>query len=85
MSSSRELPDAEITHTTVSRAVIGAVAEAEGVDEIDLHPPLFEAVDPDALDNLFHNTTGRVQFDYLGYTVAVDQDGAVDLSRREDT
>ena len=85
MSSSRELPDAEKTYTNLSRAVIGAVAEAEGVDELDLEPPLFEAVNPDALNNLFHNATGRVQFNYLGYTVDVDQDGTVDLAGEEDT
>ncbi|ELY56279.1 hypothetical protein C491_15067 [Natronococcus amylolyticus DSM 10524] len=85
MSESQEFSGGEQTHTKLSSEVIAAVAEAEGVSEIDLEPPLFEAVNPDALNNLFHNATRRVQFDYLGYTVTVDQDGTVDLAGEEDT
>lgn len=39
---------------TPVQTVVGALAEAEGVDATDL-PPLFETIDPDALNRLFHN------------------------------
>lgn len=35
-----------------TEAIVEALAEAAGIDPIDL-PPLYESVDPDALDQLF--------------------------------
>lgn len=71
---------------TPSEAVVDAVAEAEGADPTTL-PPLFDAVDPDALDSLFETTsvapaasTAQVTFSYAGYEVTVEADGAVDLA-----
>jgi hypothetical protein len=56
---------------TASEAVVAAVADRAGVDRTDL-PPLFEAVDPDALDALFADRRpGRVAFEYAGYEVTV--------------
>ncbi len=74
--------------TPPSSAVVSAVAAAEGVDETAL-PPLFHAIDPDALDSLFHQdcttdarprTSGTVEFRYAGYVVSVSTAGDVDLS-----
>lgn len=56
---------------SVTEKVITAVAEREGVDEQDLRQPLYDVVDPDALDNIFRNGAGRVTFEYLGYDVVV--------------
>lgn len=61
-----------------SQAVIQAVADAEGVDPVDL-PPVFESIDPDALDQVVSRIEGHVRFDYCGYTVTVDQHGVTDL------
>ena len=61
-----------------SQAVILAVADAEGVDSIDL-PPLSEAIDPDVLDQLPFQNAGEIRFNYQGYTVTVDHRGVVDL------
>lgn len=41
----------------MSEAVIAAVADAKGVDPLDLDP-LYTELDPDALDNLFRPTFG---------------------------
>jgi hypothetical protein len=60
-----------------SEAVVAAVAANEGVSETELERPLFEVVDPDALDSLFRWGTGRVTFEYLGYEVTVESGGAV--------
>jgi len=74
----------EMTTAKLSEAVIVAVAEEEGVDEQELDSLLFEVIDPDALDSLFRNSAGRVQFDYLEYKVTVDHKGVVDVDEAED-
>ena len=64
-----------------SERVVRAVAAAEGVDPVALSVPLFEAIDPDALDALFATprASGRVSFAYCGYLVTVTANGEVDL------
>jgi len=74
----------EMNTGKLSEAVIAAVAEAEGVDEQELDSPLFEMINPDALDSLFHNSAGRVQFKYLDYNVTVDHNGVVDVAEAEE-
>lgn len=63
-----------------STTVVEAVARRVGSDPLDL-PPLFEAVDTDALDALVANSTGPIEvtFEYQGYTVTVQGDGRVDV------
>ncbi|WP_121822015.1 HalOD1 output domain-containing protein [Halostella salina] len=66
-----------------SERVVESVARTEGVDPVDLQPPLNDVVDLDALDALFApvggvpRTDGRVEFRYDDYLVAVDADGTV--------
>lgn len=60
-------------------AVVETVAKAAGDDPMEL-PPLYEAIDPTALDTLFTGSAPapkRVEFAYYGYTVAVHQDGQI--------
>lgn len=67
----------------LSQAVVDAVARREKVEPVDLEPPLYEAVDPDALDALFednHTTPGTISFMYKGYRVEVDSAGTVRLN-----
>lgn len=66
-----------------SQRVPRRVASVLNVDVLEL-PPLYESVDPDALDGLFANhdglsrtRTGTVSFAYAGCTVFVDADGTV--------
>lgn len=74
----------------VSDSVVEAVAEAEGVDPLELTPPLFEVIDPDALDQVFAPTPtdgrmeGQVTFSYKGYNVTVHGDGYVSVESREE-
>ena len=66
----------------LSQVVVEAVASAEGVDPLDLEVPLYDAVDPDALDALFESggaVDGRVEFEYYGYDVTATGDGRVTL------
>ncbi|WP_135806995.1 HalOD1 output domain-containing protein [Halorussus marinus] len=69
---------------SVSQCVVEAVAEAEGVAPTELSPPLYEVVDPDALDRLFAPrpapSGGRVVFSYNDYEVIVDAAGDVSVS-----
>ena len=66
-----------------TQKVIRRIAEAEEVSPEELSPPLFEVIDPDALDQLFGNTMtagrmeGKVIFTYSGYEVTVSGDGHV--------
>lgn len=78
-------PDA-MPGSRLSEAVVEAVADAEGVSPLELRPPLFEVVDPDALDKLFPlpsleqgRTEGHVTFEYCGYEVTVQPDGVISV------
>ena len=73
---------------TMSLAVIGAVAEREGVDVLEL-PPLHEAIDPEALDALFppnsadaERSAEELTFSYQGYSITISADGEITLDGR---
>ncbi|WP_226006300.1 HalOD1 output domain-containing protein [Natrinema salinisoli] len=79
---------------SISFDVIAAVAEAEGIDPVELEPPeydaLYDVINPEALDSLFatrengkERPTGRVEFHFCGYDVVVTNDGDVDVSDRD--
>ncbi|EMA45960.1 HalOD1 output domain-containing protein [Halobiforma nitratireducens] len=61
----------------VCERIVTAVAALEDVDPAEL-PPLYEAVDPDALTAAFAETeggtarSGRIEFPYAGYEVSVE-------------
>jgi hypothetical protein len=65
----------------VSLAVVEALAEARGVSPLELDPPLFDAVDPEALDELFAASDavskGRVVFTVDDHEVTVTADDDV--------
>ncbi|MFC7081047.1 HalOD1 output domain-containing protein [Halorussus caseinilyticus] len=68
----------------LSTAVIDAVADAADLDPAEIGTPLYDQIDPDALDNLFsdkHNGmprgSGHVVFHLLDYEVTVYSDGYV--------
>lgn len=71
----------------LSRAVVEAVSNAEGVDATEL-TPLYTAIDPDALESLFkpevlgedQQVDGEIRFSYHGYEVRVTASGEVDLT-----
>ncbi|WP_049890639.1 HalOD1 output domain-containing protein [Natrinema versiforme] len=78
-------PDGEVSPT---QAIIEAIAAEEGVDVTDVEPPaydsLFTVVNPEALDELFHTTTGTasgvaVRLEYEGYEVVVRPGGDIEV------
>lgn len=68
-----------------SLAVVEAVERATGRSAVpdgsgDSLPPLYEAVDPDALDDLFRpdgRFDGSLSFTYCGHSVTVEHDGTI--------
>ena len=74
----------------VSEAIVDAVADAKGVSTLDVHPPLYEAIDPDALDEIVGSmprsgsaSAGHVAFPYSGYEVVVSASGEVSVTETD--
>lgn len=69
----------------LSRAVLEAVALAEETDPAELAEPLYDAIDPEALDDLFRpsgqggSSRGQVAFVYHDYVVTACSTGRVDI------
>ena len=75
---------------SVTSTVLDEVAKREGVDPLELSPPLSDAIDPDALEALLADSISgerrediRVDFRYCGYNVAVEGNGEIDISNEE--
>lgn len=79
-----------VVDQSVTQAVVAAVADADGVSPVEVTPPLYEAIDPDALETVVASMTsgpdepaGRVEFAYSGYEVVVTEDGEVSVTPSE--
>lgn len=75
--------DAADEITPLSMAVIDAIADREGVDPVDLEPPLYDVIDLDALDSLVRGpaqSTIEITFQYGEYDVRVTNHGDIDVS-----
>lgn len=71
-----------------SQAIVERVAACEGVDHTEL-VPLYEAIDPDAVDRLVetslrNDSALQIEFTYHGYDVTVTGGGVVHLASEED-
>lgn len=67
----------------VSEAIIDAVAAEKGVDPVELTPPVFQYVDPDALDAMFKSADDslEVTFTAWGRPVTVESErGGYDVT-----
>ena len=69
---------------SLSTRVLETVADKRGCTPIELERPLFDAIDPDALDALFSgdSRSGAVEFSYLGYRIIVSSEGDVTVEAR---
>jgi len=69
--------------TRPSDIVLSALATHEDCTELDIDTPLYEVIEPDALDKLFHGFgkpdghSVSVSFSMLGYDIDVHGDGRV--------
>lgn len=75
-------------NVSLSDRIVRAVAAEDGVEPLELPTPLYEAIDPDALEALFQPSgTSKndsklvVTFPYGGYSVTVTN-GEVSLTER---
>ena len=76
---------ADASDEPTGRVVVDAVAAVSNT-AVEGLTPIFEVVDPDALDALFtQSSTGRATFEYEGYGVCVFADGTVAISDLADT
>lgn len=57
------------TQSSPSLEIVDRVAEMEEQDPLDL-PPLYDSIDPDALDRL--SKSNKIQFEYAGYKITID-------------
>ncbi|GAA0681924.1 HalOD1 output domain-containing protein [Natronoarchaeum mannanilyticum] len=71
-------------NTTVTRRIVERVSEITDEEATEL-PPLYNAVDPEALGELVDSASNHAQslkitFTYVGHKVTVDETGAVRVS-----
>jgi hypothetical protein len=71
----------------VTTAIVKRVASITGQD-IDQVPPLYETIDPDALEALVDSTNASatslsIAFEYAGHHVTVTGDGTVHVGSAE--
>lgn len=62
---------------SITAAVLTAVTEATGTKPAT---PLYEAIDPDALEDLYQHASPKVSFEYVGYRVTIHSDRTVTVS-----
>lgn len=70
----------------VSAAVAATVADAEDIDLDELSPPLYDAIDTDALNDLIATTDSatRLSFAYHGHEITVRGDRHVSIDEHRE-
>jgi hypothetical protein len=61
--------------------ITAGVASLENTTPDKLQP-LYEVIDPEALERLFRETRGQLTFEYLDYEVTVSHDYSVEITPR---
>lgn len=85
MNENNQHDNTEMMDRTPSLRVVERVADAEGIDPSELDSPLYDAIDPAALDTLLAASTDDsttsvcITFQYYGYEVSVNSNGQVKL------
>lgn len=84
-----DAPRSSIQADNVTERIVDAVAAATNADALEL-PPIYDAVDPEALDVLCRHATGthesiRVEFEFAGCTVLVEARECVEVIVRPPT
>lgn len=82
---------AECKTQTIAERLVSEVSDRRDTDPIELHPPLYEVVDLEALNTLFshrngtfRDTDGHVEFTYEELRIRVASDGTIDIDDVED-
>lgn len=77
----------------ISERLVEKLARREGTTPAELHPPLYEVVDLEALDAVFaslhggttRDASGRIEFEYEGYRVRVEDDETIVVDELEES
>ncbi|WP_435159530.1 HalOD1 output domain-containing protein [Haladaptatus sp. DFWS20] len=64
---------------STSDAVVKAVAEEKGCEPTRLTPPLYDVIDPDALDMMYRRASPQTVFEFAGYEVTIQPDKSIML------
>ncbi|SIR86934.1 hypothetical protein SAMN05421858_4196 [Haladaptatus litoreus] len=74
---------------SLTERIVAAVAETDDQSVDDLEP-LYEVIDPDALNTLFgphvdgsSRTVGEISFQYAGYWVTVSSEYVIDIEPKD--
>ena len=73
----------QVDDVPASHTIITTLSDELGIDPLEMQP-LYEAVDPDALDALFSSASNRgtnvtITFEYCGHAVTVTSEGTVTI------
>lgn len=66
------------TDCTPGMRVVDKVAIRAGVDPEEL-PPLYDAIDPDAIAIVFQNDSAQLVFEYAGYTIRITDENRIQV------
>ncbi|WP_227380432.1 HalOD1 output domain-containing protein [Haladaptatus halobius] len=62
---------------SIVSAIVSAVTE---VNDAKPATPLYEAINPDALESLFQHSSPKVSFEYIGYRVTIHPDRTISVA-----
>lgn len=62
---------------SVCELIVHEVADREGIEPWTVAEPLYDSINPEALETLFRGSSGRVTFEYMGYVVTVTHEHEV--------
>ncbi|WP_435344898.1 HalOD1 output domain-containing protein [Haloarchaeobius sp. HRN-SO-5] len=63
--------------------IVERVADHEEIPASQLQPPLYEAIDTDALESLLRGSDGppvEIRFEYAGYRIRAKSDGTFEVA-----
>lgn len=82
MTNQGEERDTTLDNRSMSERVLDTVAAEEGTRPEAFDDHLYDAIDPDALDQVFRNTSPDVmlEFPFRGHLVTAHGDGTVEVS-----
>lgn len=80
----KQIHCSETDHNNPTELIVETVAALSNTPVEEL-PPLYEALDPDALDQLFdHGNTQalKIRFQYQGFQITLDSDGVATFEEK---
>jgi hypothetical protein len=62
---------------SIATAIVRSIEQVDGTKP---DTPLYEAIEPDALNDLYQHASPEVSFEYAGYSVTIHADQTVTVS-----